>query len=221
VLFALRQPAVLLGLLAGFALGCFLRSALERRLAGRRRLRRQELTPARNWLDPFGVVAALLGGVGWSPRPELGFAARRRAWTMVVVGLAVHAALAAAGLAGYVAAGGSLRDFQLAGAVTVDVLRGSQLLAAGTAGRVCLGFAIANLTSGLLCLVPVPPLELGVALWSQLPRSPGSRRLAYRLLEEQWGVAVLLVLLLVPLAGTLPLLLAAVAAASDGILHSL
>jgi hypothetical protein len=40
-----------------------------------------------------------------------------------------------------------------------------------------------------------------------LPRSPGARRFAYRLLEEAWGVAVVLLFLLLPLAGQQPLLL--------------
>jgi hypothetical protein len=64
-----------------------------------------------------------------------------------------------------------------------------------------------NLACGLLALLPIPPLELGVLLWSRLPRSPGARRLAYHLLEEQWGVAVVLLFLLLPLAGQQPLLL--------------
>ena len=87
--------------------------------------------------------------------------------------------------------------------------------------QILLGFAMVNLGCGLLRLVPIPPLEMGVLLWSRLPHGPGSRRVAYHLLEEAWGVAVLIVLLLVPLAGQQPLLLAVLSAVADPLLHLL
>jgi hypothetical protein len=58
-------------------------------------------------------------------------------------------------------------------------------------------------------------------LWSTLPRSPGARRMAYRVLEEQWGIVVLLVLLLLPLAGEQPALLQIVGGIADRIVHAL
>jgi hypothetical protein len=85
--------------------------------------------------------------------------------------------------------------------------------------QILLGFAMVNIGCGLLRLVPLPPLEAGVLLWSRLPRSPGSRRMAYHLLEEAWGVAILLALLLIPLAGQQPVLLAVLNAAADPLLQ--
>jgi hypothetical protein len=227
VIYALRQPTILLGLLAGFLVAIPLRAALQRFLTGpagpgrrgglsavgRRRTRR-------GWpgyLDPYGTVAAVLSGAGWGPRVE----APRTAGTdtlMLLSALAVHAALTALGLAAFVAAGGALG--QLQGLDVSTVLHGS--IDSGHAGRnVALGFAMVNLACGLLALVPIPPLELGVIVWSRLPRSPQARRVAYHVLEEQWGVAVLLLLLLLPLGGLAPPLLAVINAIGGDILDAL
>jgi len=218
MLFALRQPAILLGLVLGFGIGCFLRvGAQQLYLGGRRAARSVRVT--RTWLDPYGLVAALLAGVGWSTRPTLRHGKSSQVWAVVVIAVAVHGVLAAIGLAGYLAAGGVRLAFPFMS--TITVLHGTQGIAASFGQRVALGFGVENLACGLLALVPLPPLELGVALWSTLPRSPGSRRLAYRVLEEQWGIVVLLVLLVIPLAGESPALLQLVGGVADRILHAL
>jgi hypothetical protein len=217
MLFALRQPATLLGLVLGFAVGCFLRVVAQQLYLGGNRAV-PSIKAWRSWLDPFGMVAALLGGVGWSPRPALRPGKPRQVWAMVVIALVVHAVLAAIGLAAFLGAGG-LR-VALPFANTIAVLHGSQGITVSFAQRAALGFGIENLACGLLLLVPIPPLELGVALWSTLPRSAGTRRMAYRVLEEQWGVGVLLVLLLFPLAGEQPALLQLVGTAGDHILRA-
>jgi hypothetical protein len=123
---------------------------------------------------------------------------------MLVAALVVHALLAVVGIALYAAADGATG--------LLDLIRVSDILHGNvdiwtTAQQVAIGFGIMNLACGLLALLPLPPLELGVVLWSRLPRSAGARRFAYHLLEEQWGVAVVLVLLLLPLGGELPLIL--------------
>lgn len=218
MLFALRQPATLLGLVLGLAVGCYLRVVVQQLYVGGRRSV-PSVTAARSWLDPFGMVAALLAGIGWSPRPVLGHGKPRQAWVVVVITVVVHGVLAAAGLAAYLAAGG-LR-VTLPFASTVAVLHGSQIVTTSFSQRVALGFGIENLACGLLALVPIPPMDLGVALWSALPRSAGSRRMAYRVLEEQWGIAILLVLLLLPLAGEQPVLLQLVGSIGDRILNAI
>jgi hypothetical protein len=218
MLFALRQPATLLGLVLGFVVGCFLRVVAQRAaIGGRRSL--QSVTAPLSWLDPFGMVGALLAGIGWSPRPVLTHGKPRQVWTMVFIAVGVHGILAAIGLAAFHAAGGL--PLSLPFAPTISVLHGTQILATSSAQRVALGFGIENLGCGLLALVPIPPLELGVALWSALPKSPGARRIAYRALEEQWGIVVILVLLLIPLGGEQPALLQLVGTVADRIVHAL
>jgi hypothetical protein len=231
VIFALREPAVLLGILLGFVVGVALRAAAQRRvLEGRRRPNLRSvrplgaaarLRPRAGWaayLDPYGAVAAVLSGIGWGARPE----GRRRGPStdllLLVVALVAHAVVAAVGLGLFVAAGG---DAAAVGFVPVsDVLHGH--ITAGAFGRdVGLGILFVNVGCGLLALTPIPPLELGVLLWGWLPRSPGARRMAYRLLEEQWGVAAVLLLVLLPLGGSVPPLLAAVDALADPLLDLL
>ena len=130
----------------------------------------------------------------------------------------MHGALAAAGFAALSAAGLPLAT--LHGLDVSTVLHGD---ASGitTAQQISIGFACVNLACGLLALTPIPPLELGVILWSRLPRSPGARRIAYHVLEEQWGVAAVLVLLLLPLGGGVPALLALINGLGSLILNRL
>jgi hypothetical protein len=221
VIFALRHPAVLLGLVLGFLVGVSLRAAVQRGLASGFSLRRRGRLrpvgagrrsgfprPAAGWasyLDPYGTVAAVIAGAGWGARVQ----GRRRGGSdvaLLLAALAVHGVLAVAGVAAYQAAGGDYHVFGLDGFDATTVLHGSQA-PTDFAQAVTVGFAMINVACGLLALVPIPPLELGVILWSRLPRSPGARRFSYHLLEEQWGVAVVLLFLLLPLAGQQPLLL--------------
>jgi hypothetical protein len=159
--------------------------------------------------------------MGWAPRQELDRRRPNLPLLLTVVCVAVEAVLAAVGFAAYLGASGATQGLGLTFASTVDVIHGNQLIAGSFLQRFALGFGVESLACGLLCLVPIPPLPLGVWLWSVLPRADGARRIAYRLLEEQWGILVLLVLLLIPLAGQQPLLLALVGAVANPILGAL
>jgi hypothetical protein len=99
-----------------------------------------------------------------------------------------------------------------------DILHGTYPLG-GTGAQVAVGFGAVSLGCALLELVPVPPLLLGILLWSRLPKTAGARRFAYHLLEEAWGVVVILVGLLLPLAGQRPLFLALLDIAADPLLR--
>jgi hypothetical protein len=238
VIFALRQPAVLLGLIIGFVIGIAAvaevqRAFVSRRLVlvprrGPRRLggpaRRRSRPQLGSLLDPYGAAGAVVAGVGWGPRPPAPTGRRQPGPGPLLVALAVHGAFAAVGVAGYLAVGGSRSllhgSFGGPAIQLTDAVHGSPVLSGqSAAAQILLGFAMVNLGSGLLRLVPIPPLEMGVLLWSRLPKSAGSRRLAYHLLEEAWGVAVLLVLLLIPLAGQQPPLLALLSALADPLLR--
>ena len=215
MLFALRHPAILLGLVLGFVVGVAVRAALQQRLAsgrglgGRGRLRgvggSRSKQPWTTFLDPYGVVAAIIAGPGWGARVAHRVTRGPRMLAPLAVAVVVHGVLAVAGFAAYRALSGPavLGTFVDAS----DVLHGSLALGSASA-QVAAGFAVENLACGLLALVPIPPLELGVVLWSRLPRTAGARRFAYRLLEEAWGVLVVLVGLLLPLGGQPPALLA-------------
>lgn len=221
MLYALRHPAILLGLVIGFLLGVVLRAVLQQRVAGGRRLRvagapRASRRPWTAFLDPYGTVGAVISGTGWGARVPPRRVRGAQAFAPLAVALAVHAALAAAGFAAYRALSGPP---VLGYGVTVsDVLHGSLALGS-SAAQMAVGFAAVNLACGLLALVPIPPLELGVLLWSRLPRTPSARRFAYHLLEEAWGIVIVLVGLLLPLAGQPPFLLALIDTVADPILR--
>jgi hypothetical protein len=227
VIFALNEPAILFGLALGFVVGVCLRAMLQRRLAGVARPRgraplravgaRRVPAPRAGWsayLDPYGTVAAVIGGAGWGARPV----ARQGRWTdvlMLVAALVVHALLAVVGIALYAAADGNT---SFLGPIQVSQVLHGNVDIWTTAQEVSIGFGMMNLACALLALLPIPPLEMGVLLWGRLPRSPGARRVAFHLLEESWGVAVVLVLMLLPLGGEQPLLLVLIDALADPLL---
>jgi hypothetical protein len=224
VLFALRQPATLLGLVLGFAASMIALSAATR-LLDRNTRHPAPFWHPQTWLDPYSAVAALLGGVGWPPKAEArrGFGRSRNGqlWTLAVVSAIVPAVLGAAAIAGYIALVGRgalpLMD-------SMSVLHGDafvKLIAPTTAEKILLGFGVESLAIALLTIVPIPPLPTGVAAWTVFPRTDGARRLAYRLLEEYWGIVVLLVLFIIPLAGEGPLLLVLLTSIIDGIVHAI
>ncbi|HVW80181.1 MAG TPA: hypothetical protein VHB69_04490 [Mycobacteriales bacterium] len=224
MLFALRQPETLLGLLLGYAVSLIALSGVTRLLD--RNLRHPApFWDPKSWLDPYAAVAALLGGVGWAPKAEarrgFGRSRNRQLCLLAALSCVVPAALGAGAIAGYRALAGRgalpLMD-------SMSVLHGgdfTKLIAPTFAEKLLLGFGVESAAIGLLSLVPIPPLPTGVAVWTILPRTAGARQMAYRLLEEYWGVIILLVLFIVPLAGEQPLLLALVTSVIDGIVHSI
>lgn len=221
MLFALRQPATLLGLVLGFVASMIAVAGVQGYLAGNKRGLR-ELFAVRTWLDPYAGVAALLGGAGWAPRPEIrrGFGRdpRRTVWALAVIAIVVPAALAAGGLAGYLAVGGTHAGLLLLG--SPSVLYGTQFITHSVTQRILLGFGVECLLTAVLSVVPIPPLATGVAVWTQFPRTAGARRSAYHLLEEQYGIGIVLVLML-PLINSQALLVAILGPVLDDILHAI
>lgn len=210
MLYALRHPVALLVLAAGFVVAVTLHGWAQARTAalagdrGPRFAQRTRLDPRRH-LDPFGAVAAVLGGTGWAAPVATG--PRRPGGVRLVAtllsGPAVNLAVAAASVAGYRMLGGdafSLRSASVSGLLHGDISR------VDTATGVLL-FGVANLAVGLLALVPIPPLDGGRLLFAFAPRSRGWQRAEHVLGDQNWGVGVLLLLLLLPIAGVRPLLL--------------
>lgn len=209
MLYALRTPLLFAALLLGLVVGAVahgLAQALVGVRHGDRAARSRRTVDPRRHLDPFGTVAAAIAGVGWArPLEPDGWRPRPgRVGAVVAAGAGANLVLAAAALAGYVAAGGDgaalgqlgISDVVLGRAVPADPLQ-----------TVLLGFGIENLAIGLLSLVPLPPLDGGRLLFALAPRSRGWQQAEYRLVEQNWGLGVLLVLLLIPLAAGVPLLL--------------
>lgn len=218
MLYALRQPLALLALVLGFGLGVTVRGLAQAALARDRRTGRRTVDPRRH-LDPFGAVAAAIAGVGWGAPREAPPGLRRGRGRQAAVLLAGPVALLLAGsllLAGYLAAGGA--RFGLAVAPLSSYLRGGVVPA--SAGHTLLLLAgMELLAMGVLALVPLPPLDGGRLLFLLGPRSLGWQRAQYQLDERNIGLAIVLALLLLPLAGGVPLLLFIVDTVLDPLLR--
>jgi Zn-dependent protease len=205
VLYALGDPLSLVLLLLSFlfavTLHGWVQSVVARRHGDRTVVAERRTAPdPRRQLDPFGAVAAAIAGYGWAKPvdpPD-----RRRRGAMVAVLLSGVVANLVVGLGGLAAAG-----------VVYGPLGGgsvSQLLQFGAGGDLALRalvlFSLANLMTGLLSLVPIPPLAGGRLLFGLAPRTQGWQKAEYQLDERNIGIAVLLALLLIPLGGPQALL---------------
>ncbi|MDX6287297.1 MAG: hypothetical protein QOG53_2782 [Frankiales bacterium] len=231
MLYALRHPLTFLALLAGFLLAVLVRGVVQASTArwlGARDadLRQRQRPDIRRHIDPFGAVTAALAGTGWgSPAPIEGILGRFaygrargavavRAATVLLSGPLACIALGAVLLAAYRAAGGPAVP---AGLLPSDILHGDavHVLDAGPEVLLCLG--VATLAVGVLALIPIPPLDGGRLVLALAPATAGWQRVRHYA-DQNWGVLVLLVLLLIPFAGRTPLLLALVDAIGQPIL---
>ena len=207
MLYALEHPAALAVLVLSFVGGLTLRGYVEALVATRmgdarpRQEHRLRLDP-RVHLDPFGVVAALIVGLGWSRPVEL-LRPRRKALLLGVnlTGPLVNVALGVGSLIAWRA---------LEGPVIASADGASSLLQHGialeTPERALLLLGLSQLYLGALALVPLPPLEGSRVLFGLAPRTHGWLRAEHELVERNIGVVVLLALLVIPLGGPTPLL---------------
>lgn len=205
MLFAIGSPTSLVLLLVSFVVAVTLQgwvSSLVAARSGDRTVTAEGRTAPdpRRHLDPFGTVSAAIAGVGWPKVVEA--PDRRRRGGMVAALLSGPVANLVVGLGALLALG------LTAGAVFTTMP--SRLLQEGAPldlpERALLLFGLANLMTGLLALVPLPPLPGGRLLFGLAPRTVGWQKAEYQLIERNIGVAVLLALLLIPLAGQRALL---------------
>jgi membrane-associated protease RseP (regulator of RpoE activity) len=91
-------------------------------------------------------------------------------------------------------------------AVLSDLPRVASLVRGITGAPFLLLAGVEVLGTGVLMFVPLPPLPGGRLLFALAPRSSGWQRAEYELVEHNWGVAALLLLLL-PLFSDPPVLI--------------
>ena len=211
MLYALATPVALVGLLLGFVVGVVVHGSTQAATAavlgdrapaaqGRRR------PDLRLHVDPFGAVAAAIAGVGFSKPVQVDrrrVGSRARFALVLFSGALANLVLGLAAIVGYLLIGGSARI--LRGSSPLSALHGFRGLPAGQ--TVLLAFGIATVALAVLSLVPLPPLDGGRVLFAYAPRSSGWQRAELLLVEQNVGLVAVLVLLVLPLAGQLPLLL--------------
>ena len=209
MLFALAQPVAFAGLLVAFLLALIVRAYAIRITA-----RSLGLTPAREPIsprlredvDPFGAVAAAVGGAGWGKTIDVDevprFGGRGRAAAVFAAGPLAALVLSQVGLLIFRYAFPD--PFALELYRPSEVLRGQFEATAGA--QFVLAVAVGLLGFALVALIPIPPLDGFGLLWSAF-RAPGRGLQGYRLWMDgkNLGVVILLACCFFPL--TYPLLL--------------
>lgn len=207
MLFALGEPVAFVALVGAFLLGLLLRAVAIRITARTLHLagRHDPITPRpREDVDPFGAVAAAVGGMGWGkmisvdevPRAR----GRGRAAAVFAAGPVVCILASQLLFAAYVLV---FPENLLSVLSPSDVLHGFAL---PPAEQVLLCLAVGLLCFGLLALIPIPPLDGFGILWSALRRpGAGAQQMRLWLEEKNLGVLILLVCCFFPLS--FPLLL--------------
>ena len=207
MLYALGDPVAFVLLVLSFLFAVTLHgwvAAVAADRGGDRRPRAEgRLRPdPRRHLDPFGAIAGAIAGLGWArPLEPAGLRTRRAALiASCLAGPAVNLLLAAAALLAFRAVSG-----QGLSAVSAAVLQHG-VSGGSLAERALLLLGLMNAYVGVLSLVPLPPLDGGRLLFGLAPRTAGWQKAEYHLVEQNIGLAVILVLVLLPLGGPQPLL---------------
>jgi hypothetical protein len=199
VLFFLTKPAVLLGLLIAVVVGSYLGTAaqaLTARALG-------DPLPIRNgWLKPqpkrqisvYSAIAVLLAGWGWAEQAPMNDRWRARRFHVVTAVMArplVYALLCLASIIGVRAAGVGIGT-SLSG--TQPVIETSGSFGVDLLFAMATGFAALCVTS----LIPCPPTDLGRVIFTLGGQSMSWQKARYQLEERNFGVGIVLGLLLLP-----------------------
>lgn len=201
MLFALGEPIAFVALVVAFLLGLLLRSFAIRMTARTLHLsdRREPVSPRpREDVDPFGAVAAAVGGMGWGKVVSVDEVSRHqgrgRAAAVFAAGPLACILVAQIFFAAYV----TLYQGDLLSVFSVsDVLRGLPL---PLGPQVLLCLAVGLLSFGLLALIPLPPLDGFGILWSVQRRpGPGMQWMRLWFEDKNLGVLILLIFCFFPL----------------------
>ncbi|MDQ1635793.1 MAG: hypothetical protein QOJ32_2602 [Frankiaceae bacterium] len=199
MLFFLTKPAVLLGLLIAVVVGSYLGTAaqaLTARALG-------DPLPIRNgWLKPqpkrqisvYSAIAVLLAGWGWAEQAPMNDRWRARRFHVVTAVMArplVYALLCLASIIGVRAAGVGVGT-SLSG--TQPVIETSGSFGVDLLFAMATGFAALCVTS----LIPCPPTDLGRVIFTLGGQSMSWQKARYQLEERNFGVGIVLGLLLLP-----------------------
>ncbi|MBX6371659.1 MAG: hypothetical protein IRZ02_05330 [Acidothermus sp.] len=208
MLYALRFPFSLVVLAVGYVLAVGVRGVVQRALSGAPRLRparrtRPRLLPLARFVDPYGALCAVLGGVGWGASPDdvpVPLARGRtasRAVAAFVAGPVVLFGLGTAALVGY----DRLTQVRPVGSgLVINTVRGDMLavdhfhyhVGYGATALYLLG--VEFLAMALLAVVPLPPMDGGRLLFALAPKTIGWQRARYRLEDDNWGILIMLIL---------------------------
>ncbi|MEO6714952.1 MAG: M50 family metallopeptidase [Mycobacteriales bacterium] len=201
MIFHLRQPVVVLAMALGFVIAVLVHN-LAQAAVGRmigdpvvRMGRRRVLDPKREF-EPFGIIAFVIGGVGWGSQVPLSEPRNRGRKGRFLTALAAGPVADVVVGAGCVAAYGALTDGLplFAPRAQVIPIASSGYAILGIVGLMCLAM-------GLLHVIPLPPLDGARVLWALAPPTPGWQKARYNLEEQNYGLGALVILSLPVFAG--------------------
>jgi hypothetical protein len=210
VLFVLNKPALLLGIIAALYIGVVVGSAatvLTAKALGDpmgQREHRLSLNPVRQ-VHIYSAVMMVLGGFGWAEQVPLNDRWRARRFHVSAAVLARPLAYAALALAAAAAAKGVL---PARGGVAILQNRIPEALAVNAVGHTSFPTELLLMMSEVfaaLCvisLIPVPPTDLGRVIFTLGGNSMGWQKARYQLEERNFGLVIVLALLLLPIAFT-------------------
>ncbi len=209
MLYALEHPLSLLVLLTSFVVAVALHGFVQAVVADRtgdalpRQQGRLTADPRRH-VDPFGAVAAAVSGLGWSAPLE---PRRRSRGALLAVNLIAPAANVLLGVGLLVAWRGVYGPLPGdVGGLAFFLQHGLPASLSNLGSVALLLGGASQLYFGALSLVPLPPLDGGRIMLGLAPRSLGWQKAEHYLVERNVGVVALLLLLVVPLGGSVPLL---------------
>jgi Zn-dependent protease len=195
VLFALNTPVAFVALVASFILALTLRAIAVRLTARSLGLadRRESLMPRlREDVDPFGAVAAAIGGMGWGKQISVDeiprYRGRGRAAAVFLAGPLTTIIIGEILIGVYALAFPS--DY-LSFIGPAEVLTGIDL---PVVEQIVLSLGVGLLCFGLLSLIPIPPLDGFGVLYNAL-RRPGAGIQWMRLWFEDKNIGVLILLI--------------------------
>ena len=204
MIYSLGEPLYFLGLVLGFLLGCLAHVGAQRLAAARfGGPAVRWMLPARQgvgrYVDPFGAVAALLGGVGWPTPVEAGSYARAQRTKGIALMLTGPLANAAVSVAALAALARTNSATALAGSPSLGAILRGHLGLSAAGPSLLTAIAIINMYMAVLSLVPLPPLEGGRIMFLLAPRTLGWQKAEHYLVERNIGIGILLVGLILSL----------------------
>ncbi|XVU23033.1 hypothetical protein ACQPZJ_38080 [Actinoplanes sp. CA-054009] len=196
MLYALGEPVAFVALVVSFLLALVLRAVAIRATSRMLKIadRRESIAPRlREDVDPFGAVAAAIGGMGWGKMLTVDdvprWHGRGRAAAVFLAGPLLCIVVSQVLMLAYALA---YPDNILAFIGPADVLLGIDL---PVGEQVLLSLAVGLLCFGILAIIPIPPLDGFGALHSAL-RTPGRGMQWMRLWFEDKNIGVLVLLIL-------------------------
>lgn len=208
MLYALRYPFSFGVLVVTFVLAMVVRGGVQRLISGRRQpawvranTKRRRSTWLKPYLDPYGFIAVLLGGIGWGIAVETGdprSRSRGRQLLQLIAGPLVLTGLGIGMLAIFRAVSGIAGPQRsLFAVMTGSAWARTNAHYALPFGQVALFLAgVEFVALGIVAIMPIPPLDGGKLLFLLVPRKGFWQKARYRLDEENWGVLLLLILAL-------------------------